>query len=89
MTSDSERVRGRPVRGHPYPARDPKDESKRLVDGSPSGLASSTTISSPAAHCRQPLRALFAGGGTGDAVIMLAQQLTDAGAPAEILYLDI
>ena len=38
---------------------------------------------------RKPFRALVAGGGTGDAAIMLAQQLADAGAAqAEIVYLD-
>jgi len=37
----------------------------------------------------QPLRALVAGGGTGDALIQLAQLLTDAGRPYDITYLDM
>jgi SAM-dependent methyltransferase len=40
-----------------------------------------------------PFRALVAGGGTGDAAIMLAQQLSDeagsGSAPGEVVYLDI
>mgnify|MGYP001979372163 CR=1 FL=1 len=36
-----------------------------------------------------PLRALVAGGGTGDGLIQLAQVLKSAGAPAEITYLDL
>jgi SAM-dependent methyltransferase len=37
----------------------------------------------------QPFRALIAGGGTGNAAIMLARQLRDAGRPAEIVYVDL
>ena len=37
-TGDSARVRAQ-YEAHPYPARNPKDEGKRLVDGSPSGLS--------------------------------------------------
>jgi SAM-dependent methyltransferase len=36
-----------------------------------------------------PLRVLVAGGGTGDALVQLAQQMTDAGRVAEITYLDL
>jgi cyclopropane fatty-acyl-phospholipid synthase-like methyltransferase len=32
---------------------------------------------------------LVAGGGTGDATVMLAQQLADAGGPAEIVHVDL
>jgi len=38
---------------------------------------------------RRPFRALIAGGGTGDAAIMLAQQLKDEGCPAELVHLDL
>jgi SAM-dependent methyltransferase len=38
---------------------------------------------------RKPLRALIAGGGTGDGLIQLAQQMKDAGRAAEITYLDL
>jgi SAM-dependent methyltransferase len=75
---------------YPYPPRDPRDEAKRLVTGSPSHLAELIHFTrggrfDPAA----PFRALVAGGGTGDAAIMLAQQLADEGAAAaEVVYLD-
>src|SRR5206468_607028 len=38
---------------------------------------------------RQPFRVLVAGGGTGDAVMMLGQHLADRGCPAELVYLDL
>jgi len=37
----------------------------------------------------KPFRALIAGGGTGDGAIMLAQQLSNAGCPAEVTHLDV
>ena len=37
----------------------------------------------------EPFRVLVAGGGTGDALIMMAQQLADRGCPAELHYLDL
>lgn len=74
----------------PYPPRDPRDEAKRLVIGSPSHLAElDHHVFGGRLDLAQPFRALIAGGGTGDAAIMLAQQLTDAkAAQAEIVYLD-
>ena len=75
---------------HPYPARDPADEAKRLVTGSPSGLAElNHYVFAGGRDFTRPFRALVAGGGTGDAAIMLAQQLADAGAPGEVVHLDI
>ncbi|MEX2202138.1 MAG: methyltransferase [Dongiaceae bacterium] len=75
---------------HPYPARDPKDEAKRLVEGSPSNLAElKHYLFAGGATMPKKLRVLVAGGGTGDATIMLAQHLQDANRPAEIVYLDI
>jgi SAM-dependent methyltransferase len=75
---------------HPYPARDPKDEAKRLVEGSPSHLAElKHYLFAGGATMPKPLRVLVAGGGTGDATIMLAQHLKDANWPAEIVYLDL
>lgn len=72
----------------PYPARNPKDEAKRLIEGSPSCLPE---IRHWIFGGRLParLRVLFAGGGTGDGCIMLAQQLKDAGIEAEITHLDM
>ncbi len=73
----------------PYPPRDPRDETKRLVTGSPSRLVELIHyVFGGTRDLNQPFRALVAGGGTGDAAIMLAQQLTDAGASAEVVYLD-
>lgn len=76
---------------YPYPARDPKDEAKRLITGSPSHLLEITHyLNRGRLDLAKPFRALVAGGGTGDATIMLAQQLADAdGADAEVTYLDL
>ncbi len=74
----------------PYPPRDPADEAKRLVFGSPSHvLEINHYLYAGRRDFRQPFRALIAGGGTGDACIMLAQQLQDLKCPAEVVYLDI
>lgn len=74
----------------PYPTRDPADERRRLITGSPSHLAEiNHYIYAGRLDLTQPFRALIAGGGTGDAAIMLAQQLADAGTPAEVVYLDL
>jgi SAM-dependent methyltransferase len=69
----------------PYPPRNPEDERKRLVTGSPSDHY----LHAGARDWSQPFRVLVAGGGTGDALIMIAQQLADIGCPAEIHYLDL
>ena len=75
---------------YPYPERDPKDERKRLITGSPSlPVEMDHWLWGGARDWSQPLRALVAGGGTGDALIQLAQILTDAGRPYEITYLDL
>ena len=75
---------------YPYPPRDPADEASRLIVGSPSHILEIDHF----LYCGQrdfskPFRALFASGGTGDATIMLAQQLSDIDADAEIIHLDI
>jgi SAM-dependent methyltransferase len=75
---------------YPYPARDPADEAKRLLRGSPSDPAEiDHFLFGGARDWGEPFRALVAGGGTGDALIMLAQLLKAAGRPAEITYLDL
>lgn len=75
---------------YPYPARDPRDEAKRLVTGSPSYLAEANHyLFAGRRDFAKPFRALVAGGGTGDATVMLAQQLADAGCPAEVVYVDL
>ncbi len=74
----------------PYPPRNPEDERKRLVTGSPSQVVEiDHYLHAGARDWSQPFRVLVAGGGTGDALIMIAQQLADLGCPAEIHYLDL
>ncbi len=73
----------------PYPKRDPRDEARRLIIGSPSHLREiDHWVFQAARPTSQPLRALVAGGGTGDGAIMLAQQLATAGRPGRVTYLD-
>lgn len=74
---------------YPYPARDPRDEAKRLIICSPSHLREIDHWVFAAARPRtQPLRALFAGGGTGDGTIMLAQHLARDNRPGHVTHLD-
>jgi SAM-dependent methyltransferase len=94
VTGEGEPLRGDDLRpqyeAYPYPARDPADEARRLVTGSPSHLDELNHFAfGGRLDFRRPFRVLVAGGGTGDATIMLAQQARDAGIPAEILHLDL
>jgi SAM-dependent methyltransferase len=74
---------------YPYPRRDPADERRRLVVGSPSHLREIDYWVFGATRPRsRPLRALIAGGGSGDGTIMLAQQLAAAGRTGRVTYLD-
>jgi len=74
----------------PYPPRDPADEAKRLVTGSPSHvLEIDHYVFAGRRDWTAPFRALVAGCGTGDGAIMLGQQLADLGCPAEIECLDL
>lgn len=87
-TLDAE-VRGQ-YETYPYPERDPADERRRLIAGSPSELVELN-------HCvfggrrdfARPFRALVAGGGTGDAAILLGQRLADQGDAGRVLYVDV
>lgn len=90
MTSIDDRVREQ-YEAYPYPHRDPKEEHKRLVEGSPSDLDEIRHyVFGGRLDLTRPFRALVAGGGTGDAAIMLAQHLATAGAAdAEVVYLDL
>lgn len=75
---------------YPYPERDPADEARRLIEGSPSHpVEIDHFLFRGRRDWSQPFRALVAGGGTGDGLIMLAQKLADIGCPAEITYLDM
>lgn len=74
----------------PYPPRDPRDEAIRLITGTPSHvLEINHYLFSGRLNFTRPFRALVAGGGTGDACIMLAQQLADRRCPGEVVYLDL
>ncbi len=73
----------------PYPARDPEDERDRLLTGSPSDLREiDHYIYDGCRDWSKPFRVLIAGGGTGDGLVMLAQQLHDANTDHEIVYVD-
>jgi SAM-dependent methyltransferase len=74
---------------YPYPRRDPRDEAKRLIVGSPSHLHEiDHWVFGATRPVDRPLRALFAGGGTGDGTIMLAQQMARDGRPGSVTWLD-
>jgi SAM-dependent methyltransferase len=74
---------------YPYPKRDPRDEARRLVVGSPSHIREiDYWIFGAARPASRPLNALIAGGGTGDATTMLAQQMTSLGRPGTVTWLD-
>ncbi|MEL7254895.1 MAG: class I SAM-dependent methyltransferase [Pseudomonadota bacterium] len=75
---------------YPYPERDPKDEKKRLITGSPSlPQEIDHFLFGGARDWRQPLRILVAGGGTGDGLIQLTALLTQYGKPYEATYIDL
>ncbi|WP_306131867.1 class I SAM-dependent methyltransferase [Roseivivax marinus] len=75
---------------YPYPERDPADEAKRLVIGSPSHpVEMDHHLWAGRRDWSRPLRVLVAGGGTGDGVVQLAQTLASAGVPHEITYIDL
>ena len=74
---------------YPYPRRDPRDEAKRLIIGSPGHLREiDYWVFGARRPADRPLNALVAGGGTGDATIMLAQHMARAGRPGTVTWLD-
>lgn len=74
----------------PYPARDPRDEAKRLITGSPSFPAEMDHhLWAGQRDWSQALRVLVAGGGTGDGLVQLAQRLHAAQRPYRITYVDL
>ena len=87
MTERDRLVAGQ-YEAYPYPDRKPADERKRLIEGSPSALPELTHYLFHG-ETPNPFRALIAGGGTGDAAIMLAQHCASAGLDAEIVSLDM
>ncbi|NQV80511.1 MAG: class I SAM-dependent methyltransferase [Alphaproteobacteria bacterium] len=82
------------VRAHyealPYPTRDPADEHTRLITGSPSHFDEiNHYVFGGRLDFGKPFRALVAGGGTGDAAIMLAQHLAERVPHGHVDYLDL
>jgi SAM-dependent methyltransferase len=74
---------------YPYPSRDAKDEAKRLIIGSPGHLREiDYWVFGARRPANRPLNALIAGGGTGDATIMLAEHLRRAGRAGLVTWLD-
>jgi len=74
---------------YPYPARDPAKETNELLLGSPSHpLEIDHFLFAGQRDWTQPTRVLVAGGGTGDALVMMAQIFSDWGANVELHYLD-
>jgi SAM-dependent methyltransferase len=89
MNDATDRQLARQYETYPYPARDPKEEAKRLIIGSPSHLREiDYWVFGATRPTSQPLRALIAGGGTGDGTIMLATHMARAGRPGRVTYLD-
>ena len=89
MTDATDQLLAAQYEAYPYPARDPREEAKRLVVGSPSHLREvDHWIFAARRPASQPFHALVAGGGTGDATIMLAQQMASAGREGSVTWLD-
>jgi SAM-dependent methyltransferase len=89
MTDHADAQLAAQYEAYPYPARDPREESKRLIIGSPSHLREiDYWVFGATRPASQPLRALIAGGGTGDGTIMLATHMARAGRPGRVTYLD-
>jgi SAM-dependent methyltransferase len=75
---------------YPYPERDPRDEKKRLILGSPSlPQEIDHYVFGGQRDWSQPLRILVAGGGTGDGLIQLTALLTQYGKRYEATYIDL
>lgn len=75
---------------YPYPERNPTDERNRLIAGSPSNIPEVFHyVFGGRRDLSRPFKALVAGGGTGDAAMMLAQNMTDLGIPGEVVHLDM
>nr|WP_120502607.1 class I SAM-dependent methyltransferase [Roseovarius sp. EL26] len=75
---------------YPYPERNPKDEAKRLISGSPSlPQEIDHFIYGGMRDWSKPLRVLVAGGGTGDGLIQLATMMAQFKKPCEITYVDL
>ena len=89
MTDATDQQLAQQYEAFPYPKRDPREEARRLILGSPGHLREIDHWVFGARRPRShPLHALIAGGGTGDATIMLAQQMARDGRPGSVTWLD-
>ncbi len=89
MTDATDALLAAQYEAYPYPRRDPHEERRRLVVGSPGHLREiDHWVFGATRPASLPLNTLVAGGGTGDATIMLAQQLAWAGRPGTVTWLD-
>ncbi len=89
MSDAADRQLADQYEAYPYPRRDPRDEARRLIVGSPSHLREvDYWVFGATRPAGEPLRALVAGGGSGDATIMLATQLSRLGRPGTVTWLD-
>src|ERR1700744_6227364 len=89
MNAEADRQLADQYEAYPFPKRDPRDEAKRLVVGSPSHLREiDYWVFGATRAASRPLNALIAGGGTGDATIMLAQQMISLGRGGQVTWLD-
>ena len=89
MTDATDRQLAAQYETFPYPRRDPRDEARRLIVGSPGHLREiDYWIFGARRPAALPLRALYAGGGTGDGTLMLAQQMASAGRAGSVTWLD-
>ena len=81
----------RQYESYPYPLRGPEDDAAFLESHSP--LESLRLLSSVAYGGRldltRPLSILVAGGGTGDAALLLGHQLRSLGNAGRVVYLDL
>ena len=89
MTDATDRQLADQYEAYPYPRRDPRDEARRLIVGSPSHLLEiDYWVFGATRPASRPLNALVAGGGTGDATIMLATHLARQGRTGTVTWLD-
>jgi len=85
----ADKALARQYESYPYPRRDPREEAKRLIVGSPSHLREvDHWIFSSRRPASRPLNALMAGGGSGDGTMMLAQHMAWAKRPGTVTWLD-
>ncbi len=89
MSDPTDRQLAAQYEAFPYPQRDPREETKRLIVGSPGHLHEiDYWVFGASRPTSRPLNALIAGGGTGDATIMLAAQLARDGRAGTVTWLD-